>query len=121
MKFLRFALIALYLVAPLLGMPGETARVPDSISRPQNHVVETRAASATGLGLGAWLAWRLETSPPPLDVNRRHDPTPACPATLSHLLTTSRSSPYTAQSVPCALIPIAERLPYDATAPPLTL
>jgi hypothetical protein len=121
MKSLRFALIALYLAAPFLGTPGEEARARDSISPPENHVVETRAASAAGLGLGAWLAWRLETSPPPLDVNRRHDQTPACPSTPSHLPSTSLSSPYTAQSVPCELIPLAARLPYDATAPPFLL
>jgi hypothetical protein len=121
MKLLRFALISLYLVAPFLGTPGEVPRVRDSISSPGSHVVETRVASATGLGLGAWLAWRLETGPPPLDLNRRDGHAPALSSASYPLSGTSLSSPYTAQSVPCELVPICDRLPYDATAPPVRL
>lgn len=118
MKALRFALIALYLAVPLVGRGGEAARALDSISTPGNRVVETRLASTTGLGLVAWLQWRVETGPPPLDPDRRHSHSPAR-SSRGHLpIGATLSSPYTAQSVPCALIPLASRLPYDATAPP---
>jgi hypothetical protein len=121
MKALRFALIALYLAVPFVGGPGAVSRAVDSISARGNHVVETRLASTTGLGLVAWLQWRVETGPPPLDPNRRHPHSPAQSSRSSHPIRATLSSPYTAQSVPCELIPLAKRLPYDATAPPLPL
>ncbi len=121
MKALRFAFITLFLAVPFMERPIDAPRVVDSISTPGNRVVETRLASTTGLGLVAWLQGRVETGPPPLDPNRRYPHSPAQSSRSPLPIRATLSSPYTAQSVPCELIPLAGRLPYDATAPPLPL
>ena len=121
MNWFRIALAIVYCTAPIFASNGAAPRVQVAVAAQGNPVTEVHAPSSTGLGLSALLDGPLTAVAGGGQRDGVRLGNAALTSDLPLLAGITSSSPYTVQSVPCTLIPFSDRLPYQATAPPLVL